>query len=326
MADAGPESDLDAVLRVVCGWHADAKAFKNFHRALCARFKYSHDEKDWRRDQVSLEEHIAKQVGDFEGAEAMVQYVYNIAQQRSPSVTDALSEVIFLRSVVISIRNACASYRSENPLPMKMVAYDLSPAALEGELRNKLKELGWTPPDETSPAAQALQEHIREIGLLRRGDDFCLTLGNDAERVMGTGLVFKLDVAPWTREANRLIDWMMRKCHLLADRPPEGLTIAPGTSVTIGNGAAGGESHRAEPPQAGQNWNDWDGTPQRALGKIVGPTCPVDANTPIRVRFRDGSARHVYDPQYLRWAWTRPYVADADVVAYKVLDLEEMPF
>jgi hypothetical protein len=37
-------------------------AFKNFHRSLCARFGYVHDEKDWRRDQVSLEEHIARLV------------------------------------------------------------------------------------------------------------------------------------------------------------------------------------------------------------------------------------------------------------------------
>ena len=36
--------------------------FKNFHRALCERFGYSHDEVDWMRDQVSLIEWIAKQV------------------------------------------------------------------------------------------------------------------------------------------------------------------------------------------------------------------------------------------------------------------------
>lgn len=34
--------------------------FKNFHRNLCERFDYCHDEKDWRRDQVSLIEHIAR--------------------------------------------------------------------------------------------------------------------------------------------------------------------------------------------------------------------------------------------------------------------------
>lgn len=37
-------------------------SFKNFHRGLCERFGYVHDEKDWQRDQVSLSEHIAKLV------------------------------------------------------------------------------------------------------------------------------------------------------------------------------------------------------------------------------------------------------------------------
>ena len=40
----------------------EAVSFKNFHRSLCARFGYTHDEKDWRRDLVSLEEHIARLV------------------------------------------------------------------------------------------------------------------------------------------------------------------------------------------------------------------------------------------------------------------------
>jgi hypothetical protein len=34
-------------------------AFKNFHRLLCERFGYGHDEKDWQRDQLSLIEWIA---------------------------------------------------------------------------------------------------------------------------------------------------------------------------------------------------------------------------------------------------------------------------
>ncbi len=33
--------------------------FKNFHRLLCHRFGYAHDEKDWQRDQLSLIEWIA---------------------------------------------------------------------------------------------------------------------------------------------------------------------------------------------------------------------------------------------------------------------------
>lgn len=35
---------------------------KNLHRSLCARFGYVHDEKYWWRDDVSLEEHISKQL------------------------------------------------------------------------------------------------------------------------------------------------------------------------------------------------------------------------------------------------------------------------
>jgi hypothetical protein len=40
--------------------------FKNFHRALCERFDYCHDGRDWKRDQVSLIEHIAKKVAASE--------------------------------------------------------------------------------------------------------------------------------------------------------------------------------------------------------------------------------------------------------------------
>jgi hypothetical protein len=37
----------------------DTHAFKNFHRSLCDRFGYEHDEVNWRRDLLSLEEWIA---------------------------------------------------------------------------------------------------------------------------------------------------------------------------------------------------------------------------------------------------------------------------
>ena len=36
--------------------------FKNFHRSLCDRFGCEHDEVDWKRDQCSLEEWIAKKL------------------------------------------------------------------------------------------------------------------------------------------------------------------------------------------------------------------------------------------------------------------------
>jgi len=37
-------------------------SFKNFHRSLCQRFNYPHDEVDWQRDQVSLIESIAARI------------------------------------------------------------------------------------------------------------------------------------------------------------------------------------------------------------------------------------------------------------------------
>jgi len=40
------------------GLLSEAK-FKNFHRLLCERFGYVHDDVDWKRDQLSLIEHIA---------------------------------------------------------------------------------------------------------------------------------------------------------------------------------------------------------------------------------------------------------------------------
>ncbi|WP_186214827.1 hypothetical protein [Burkholderia gladioli] len=42
----------------------DRADFKNFHRLLCERFGYVHDEVDWQRDQLSLIEHIARQLGE----------------------------------------------------------------------------------------------------------------------------------------------------------------------------------------------------------------------------------------------------------------------
>lgn len=40
--------------------------FKNFHRLLCDRFGYVHDEKDWKRDQLSLIERISNWRDQFE--------------------------------------------------------------------------------------------------------------------------------------------------------------------------------------------------------------------------------------------------------------------
>lgn len=51
----------DEILKLSSERDAAQASFKNFHRGLCERFGYVHDEKDWQRDQLSLSEHIAKQ-------------------------------------------------------------------------------------------------------------------------------------------------------------------------------------------------------------------------------------------------------------------------
>lgn len=49
------------------GWGTvkDNLEFKNFHRLLCERFGYVHDEKDWNRDQLSLIEWIEDKVNSI---------------------------------------------------------------------------------------------------------------------------------------------------------------------------------------------------------------------------------------------------------------------
>jgi len=54
--------EVDAAIRepiAVSSAHQAWHEFENFHRSLCERFGYMHDPVDWKRDQVSLIEHIA---------------------------------------------------------------------------------------------------------------------------------------------------------------------------------------------------------------------------------------------------------------------------
>lgn len=64
--------------------HNDSAYFKNFHRLLCERFGYSHDDKDWRRDQASLIEHIASQQSP----------AVAVPDEIDVSVLDAVSEAL----------------------------------------------------------------------------------------------------------------------------------------------------------------------------------------------------------------------------------------
>ncbi|MFL9966697.1 hypothetical protein PQR02_38220 [Paraburkholderia sediminicola] len=48
------------------GHNSPDHEFKNFHRQLCERFGYSHDDVDWKRDQISLIEWISKRKEELE--------------------------------------------------------------------------------------------------------------------------------------------------------------------------------------------------------------------------------------------------------------------
>jgi len=57
-ATAAGVKQIERITALENAGDAVAASFKNFHRALCERFGYVHDEKDWERDQVSLIEYI----------------------------------------------------------------------------------------------------------------------------------------------------------------------------------------------------------------------------------------------------------------------------
>lgn len=78
----------------------DVGAFKNFHRSLCDRFNYTHDEKDWRRDQVSLEEWIANRVKAAERERAAPDWLLDL-MQRYPLGTQLVSPIDDLDGEVV---------------------------------------------------------------------------------------------------------------------------------------------------------------------------------------------------------------------------------
>ncbi|WP_235184558.1 hypothetical protein [Pseudomonas chlororaphis] len=70
--------------------------FKNFHRSLCERFGYYHDDIDWQRDQASLEEHIAAQFGHVSAENSSLRGQMEAVQRGAGQLAD---------------ENACAKMR-----------------------------------------------------------------------------------------------------------------------------------------------------------------------------------------------------------------------
>ncbi|HFQ7428443.1 TPA: hypothetical protein ACHSVW_006099, partial [Pseudomonas aeruginosa] len=68
-------------------------SFKNFHRLLCERFGYTHDEKDWQRDQLSLIEHIAAAQAQHSVPEEFIGRLFGFLAQRGTTGKALLREL-----------------------------------------------------------------------------------------------------------------------------------------------------------------------------------------------------------------------------------------
>jgi hypothetical protein len=70
-----------------CGHDQATSEFKNFHRLLCERFGYVHDERNWQRDQLSLIEWIASDLP-------------RASEQADEAVTDGVAHFNWLCSLM----------------------------------------------------------------------------------------------------------------------------------------------------------------------------------------------------------------------------------
>lgn len=75
---------------------------------------------------------------------------------------------------------------------------------------------------------------------------------------------------------------------------------------------------RALPPAPLKPQDDWI----EHYGRVVhfnDSGCPVPPGTHVQVRFRDGEMLETVNPEQMRWPWSRPYRAAADIVAWRLV-------
>lgn len=166
---------------------------------------------------------------------------------------------------------------------------------------------------------------LEGIGVVRDAGQLLLQVRSDAY------MVPIAEFRPDSAAAKIIAAWMMRKQELLHGGAEPGQVEG---AVALMTAPAEEPFHHRVPVEhievtvaVEPAWTDWDGSALRdANGRQTGwPTCPVHPIATIRVRFRDGEERQVEEPQLIRWAWTRPYVSDADIVAYQIID-DGIPF
>jgi hypothetical protein len=127
MAGHDFKAELEAVKREAVD---ETHAFKNFHRLLCERFNYTHDEKDWKRDQLSLIEWIAAlsaKLAEAERAELIADAVIiwlvqhralDADQEYYPTdIVNALNDIVAEPSpdARTHLRSVCEAYHEATP-------------------------------------------------------------------------------------------------------------------------------------------------------------------------------------------------------------------
>ncbi|WP_249201289.1 hypothetical protein [Burkholderia cenocepacia] len=113
---------------------ADAE-FKNFHRLLCERFGYVHDEHDWKRDQLSLIECIANWRDQFEFLDVQNHRARQAMRRIMARLTELLDEDRFAEIEEI-VRNAGVEPPPVTAQPEPPVADER--AAFERELVKRI--------------------------------------------------------------------------------------------------------------------------------------------------------------------------------------------
>lgn len=164
-----------------------AADFKSFHRSLCERFGYTHDEKDWKRDQVSLIEHIVtKASGPIARALATDFVKRAIAGLRAP--------IIQRRDALVGILEVAEEFLTGKRAVL--------PAAVEGAAADAVETF----------EAEA-RELLQDLSLLRHGSKLFLI-------VHAGGREWPIaEFDPDVHAAKLLLDWMLRKQQAL--NPPE---------------------------------------------------------------------------------------------------------
>ncbi len=176
--------------------------FKNFHRVLCERFGYTHDEVDWKRDQISLIEWIAKQVQPAKGKapqSANCEAPGGISSDHARSADyKANQPVAWMVDVDIANYQGQSEYRT-------ILAWNAKPVwSGTHEINEVLKAI---PLYTTPPAAPVQERNFCERCGKRLGDGHIHTCTPPATQQQWVGLTPREIYNLWEDSGVPFVDW-----------------------------------------------------------------------------------------------------------------------